>query len=153
MDNFEQNYYNPENPFSDEKKRPALLTTLCILTFIGSGISALAYLILTIFNIDFATLGQMYGSFPGVQETYDAIAEVSQWKFFILALVYIASFAGAVFMFKMKKAGFHLYTCAQLALLIVLYFLLGGVFKPGMSSYFLVVLFVGLYALNYKELE
>jgi len=153
MENFEQTSYNPENPFSDEKQRPALLTVLCILTFIGSGLSALSYLCFAFLNFNTVALGEMYSSFPGFQESYNAFLEVEQWKFFIIALLYIASVVGAALMLKMKKTGFHFYTCAQLAILITFYFLLGGAFKPNIFSYFLVFLFVGLYALNYKKLE
>jgi len=53
-----------DNVSGQEGKRPTLLTVLCILTFIGSGLSTLLFLLAT---IAFGAVSGMMGKVPGME--------------------------------------------------------------------------------------
>ncbi|MCD4747483.1 MAG: hypothetical protein K8R58_14395, partial [Bacteroidales bacterium] len=103
---------------TDEKsyKRPDLLTVLCILTFIGSGIRAFSSFFISISYNEAITFWE---------ETEFNIPEMeiimSGGKgFFVTGFIfYTVALFGAIQMWKLKKIGFHLYTVAQILLLIL----------------------------------
>jgi len=141
-----------ENQF-EENKRPGFLTFLCILTFIGSGLSLLSHLLSPIV----APLAleimreSSFASIPGMIEAYEQILEVPVWQFYVFAFCSATSIIGAVYMMKMKKIGFHLYTIAQLAILFISQFVVGGNLKPKISDLLITLVFIGLYAMYYKK--
>lgn len=110
-------------PIKDEKpKRTELLKVLCILTFIGSGISAFANLIMFI-TIDDWKLAYENGLFESFDklfqdEALQILMNVNPRFYLLQALIYVASLAGAMLMWNLKKMGFHVYTVAQILLLI-----------------------------------
>jgi hypothetical protein len=145
--------YNPyEQPF-EEKKRPGFLTFLCVLTFIGSGLSLLSSLIMPAFaSTMLEFLRNSTASLPpNALEIYEQMAITPMWQFCILAFLYATSIFGAIYMLKMKKIGFHFYAIAQITICLVGHFLVGGVYKPGFSGIFFTALFIGLYAIYYKK--
>jgi hypothetical protein len=105
----------------ENKGRPELLTVLCILTFIGSGISMLANGILfLVFDQVREIFSQEEGySFLGSEIDFSFLANISNWFFLSMGLAQALSFTGAYEMFKLKKRGFHLYAIAQITLLIL----------------------------------
>jgi hypothetical protein len=138
-----------ENQF-EENKRPGFLTFLCILTFIGSGLSLLTNLIAPVFApILVDALSQ--SAFSEAAGVYEQMAETPIWQFCLLAFFNAASILGAVYMLKMKKIGFHIYVVSQLVQLCVGQFIIGGFFKPNFFSLTMTVLFIGLYAIYYKR--
>ena len=148
--NYEQPYY--ENQF-EENKRPGFLTFLCVLTFIGSGLSLLSNLMVPIFA---PTLLDMLrgssASLPaGALETYEQMATTPIWQFYLLSFFCATSIIGAVYMLKMKRIGFHIYVISQLIQMAIGQFIIGGNFKPSYSSLFITVIFIGLYAIYYKK--
>ena len=146
MENLNE-YYN--NPY-EEKKTPGFLTFLCILTFIGSGLSLLTNLFAPMFaSIPVDAIKQ--SAFSEAAGAYEQMAETPIWQFYILAFLCACSIMGAVYMLKMKKIGFHIYVIAQLAQMCIGQFLLGGYFKPNYFSIFMTILFIGLYAIYYKR--
>jgi len=150
MENY--NEYTPyENQF-EENKRPGFLTFLCILTFIGSGFGLLSNLLMPIFAPIFLELLQESAfSTPSVIEAYEQMIATPVWQFYISAFLCAASILGAVYMLKMKKIGFHIYTVAQLTQLLVAQFLYGGNLSPKITDLLLTLLFIGLYAIYYKK--
>ncbi|MGC8864160.1 MAG: hypothetical protein ACP5O2_00410 [Bacteroidales bacterium] len=94
-------------------QRPDMLSALCILTFIGSGVGAFVY---WTYGLFFSELQSMYESgaltFPGL----DVILSGGQKYFLSGAVLFSASLTGAILMWKMRAAGFHLYTAAQVLL-------------------------------------
>ncbi|MBU1367864.1 MAG: hypothetical protein KJ578_11860 [Bacteroidetes bacterium] len=99
-------------------RRPQLLTILCIISFLGSGLGAVSNLfvffnhdsIITLFNDDaFESFGYDFSLFAQIKRNY----------FIIAALLQIVSFNGVRLMWRLQRAGFHLYAIAQLLMLIV----------------------------------
>jgi len=150
-----ENYIDPipyENPM-EENKRPGFLTFLCVLTFIGSGMSLLTNLVLPMVApivLDYLR-GTSFADAPGVMEQYEQMATTPVWQFYIAAFFCATSLLGAIYMLKMKKIGFHIYAISQLLILAVSQFLLGGRLKPGYFDLFITLLFIGLYAIYYKK--
>jgi hypothetical protein len=103
------------------EKRSDLLTVLCILTFIGSGMSMMAngILFLTIEPVKQLLEQQSTYSFLGSEINMDFLLDISPVFFLLQSLTLLVSIIGATQMWHLKKAGFHLYTVAQILLLIL----------------------------------
>lgn len=103
------------------KKRPELLTAFCVLSYIGSGMGALVY---SMYGLFYPSMRQMFESgeinFPGL----DILMTGGQKYFITGSVLFSASFAGVFFMWKLKSIGFHLYTGAQILLLLLPFLLL-----------------------------
>jgi hypothetical protein len=131
-----------------ESKRPLLLTVLCILTFIGSGLNIFSSLFIGIFFEQFVSVALEIAekfNLPGVE----SITQAPRLFFFSSALFYIGSLAGAVFMWNMRKIGFHIYTVSQILLIIApMYFMkLPG---PSLLEVILSALFIILYSIHLR---
>lgn len=146
-----------ENPFEEEKqpnKRPAFLTVLCILTFIGAGFSILSELIVLFLpssvmegmQLQFA---DMLGE-AQAEEMVASFALASKLAPYQLVLS-ILSLMGAILMFQLKRMGFYLYTLAQVSL-VVLPGLIGGQWTIFWSAFWALV-FIVLYAVNLKSMK
>jgi len=140
----------PHEPGTEIKpERPVLLTVLCILTFIGSGLNLFSSLMISLFFATFKEVSVTLAKtmkLPGM----DMILGADRLFFIASALLYASAITGAYFMFGLKKAGFHIYTIAQILLVISpMYF-----FKLNGASVFLDVLlagaFVSLYSIHLK---
>jgi len=138
-----------ENPF-EENKRPGFLTFLCVLTFIGSGFALLSNLITPVFAPMLMNVVQesSFASIPGYIEAIEKIMATPIWQFYLLALFCTTSILGAVYMLKMKKIGFHIYTVSKLVQLCIARFLMA---ETNFFSWFITLLFIGLYAIFYKK--
>ena len=103
------------------KKRTEQLTILCILTFIGSGMSMFAngLLFLTIEPIKQLLEQQDTYTFLGTEINMDFLLDISPMFFLLQSLTLIVSIIGAYQMWNLKKIGFHLYTISQIILLIL----------------------------------
>jgi hypothetical protein len=129
--------------------RPPMLTMLCVLTFIGSGLMMISFMMLGLFYDTFVTTAkETYKNLPGL----DIILETPPWAFTLTALANALSFAGALLMWKMRKKGFHAYTLAQFILL----FLSSFAIYPGSISFgdlLLSLMFVLLYASHLRVMH
>lgn len=97
-------------------ERPVLLTVLLILTFLGSGMGAISYLFVSMSHDEvMRILKEVYSDFPGIELILSAKESYFTIGFFLSAI----SFMGAVMMWKLKKAGFHFYTAAQIFMIIL----------------------------------
>ena len=108
----------------DEKKLPQLLKILLILTFIGSGLTLFSNFIIFLFFQPMKALLESQGSLDtykllGTTMDLKPFFSISPYFYFTQALLSALSLAGAILMWQLKKIGFHLYTIAQLCLLIV----------------------------------
>ena len=121
-------------------KRPGLLTVLCILTFIGSGLATLFFLLATV------GMGALLSSVPGM----DALAGGGTAMFAVSTVLAAASLFGAIQMWKLKKMGFFIYAGANVVAL-VLPLAFGGAFST-MGAIF-TILFIVLYYLNVKHMH
>lgn len=166
-----------ENPFVSETApapRPAFLTVLCILTFVGSGWAVLSNLFSLFLagavnqsvqveqyanmagGLEGANAGFMTGFLSSSVELMQALALHAREIAVINLVLALASVIGAVLMFFLRRAGFPLYVVAQLLMLFVTpYFggfssvVLLGMFFSGA----LTLLFIVLYAVNLKHLR
>jgi len=132
----------PEVP--SEPKRSQLLTILCILTFLGSGLNVFSSLFIALFFRSFQVIAQEISeqfNLPGME----ILVNATPGFFLVSGLLYIGSVTGAVLMWRMRKTGFHVYTIAQILLLIApMYFLS----MPGPSV--IELLFSGLFIILYS---
>lgn len=130
-------------------KRPALLTVLCILSFIGSGLSVLVWLLLTV------GIGSFLGFLENIPGFSDAMAGSGAGLgvgIMVLNLVLNGgTLAGAIMMWQMKKLGFWIYSGA-----FVLQFILPLILMDARFSIFgliIMALFITLYGLNLKHMK
>ena len=106
---------------NEPPKRTQLLQVLCILTFIGSGLSLVSNL--TMFML-IDMINELYnnGSFSiwleGMNaEAFEILISVDRSFFMAQAAVYVLAIFGAYQMWNLKKIGFHFYTIAQILLI------------------------------------
>ncbi len=135
-----------EKQIEQPKKRPELLTILCILTFIGSGLQGISNIF--VFSNQELIIEQFIDS-PFYNEDMHKYFETDS-KFFLLnSMVYFTSLLGAIYMWRLKKIGFHLYTMSQIAVLFIF-----SIYKPmpGIPTLEIIVtgLFIFLYYRNLK---
>ncbi len=125
-------------------KRPQLLTILCILTFIGSGLGVFGFLIVAVnYENTMEIMRNVYANMPEAAFLLHAPRD-----FFLISFVLSASSVlGAIMMWNLRKIGFHLYTSSQLIYLVVPFIYFGGETNPIMNI-ILTALFVYLYARN-----
>ncbi len=130
-----------ENNTPSQEKRPKILTILCILSFIGSGMGMIAYLFYRLMFNEVETMieeGQF--AFPGIE-----ILMSGGNKYFLMgSLLYLISFAGVLFMWKMRAIGFHLYTAAQILMLILPFLALENYPVP-FVDFIITLIFILLY--------
>jgi len=133
----------------DEQQQPSpneavpnlvLLRILCVFTFVGSGLGALSYGIIGLVHAYFS---ENLSLIPDEQnrELIEIMLSAGRLFFFLNAILYAVSFAGAVLLWKMKKAGFHLYTASQLMILILPLAYIKGFPTQGFTI-FLTLLFI-----------
>ncbi len=155
--------------------RPMFLTVICILSFIGLGMSVISNLV----NLAFGTFSSSL--YPLVQEGFEqALNEVdatepaasalleqifsSILKLFevmpllagISLVLTIVALIGVIFMWTLKKTGFYLFTAAKVVMIFVPMMLIGVNFMSAMmaiGSLFVAAIFVTLYALNLKAMK
>lgn len=139
-------------PQAGNTQRPGGLTLLCVLTFIGSGINALTYLFMAA-NLQTVkdmllysdTYAELYASVPGMEAAIGHVVSLGPGFFWMQTLLYLASLAGAILMFRRLFAGFHVYTIAQCLLILWSMYQTGWGVPWG--TIFLSGAFVALYAM------
>lgn len=129
-----------------KEKRPTFLSVLCILTFIGGGINAFSNLMVFIFydaSMKFAAEMVKTFKIAGM----DPFLAAKPGYFAATAVINALAVAGAIWMWQLRKPGFHIYTISQiLVILAPMYFfhlptpdffsiLLSGIFVMLYSSY------------------
>jgi len=139
------------DPTLNQPIRPKLLTILCILTFIGSGMNFFSSFMVSVFHETFMTVGAEVAErfeLPGI----DMILNANPAFFWLSTLFYILSFTGAWMMWNLKKAGFHFYTIAQILLILspMYFFQLPG---PALPDIILSGTFIILYSTHLKQLS
>jgi len=123
--------------FTAQKKRPTLLSVLCILTFIGN----LPGIFLGFFVFIY------YDFFIGLLAEYDitfAIAEMGRYMFLLTSFLSALTLFSVIMMWRLKKVGFFIYTATHIVNVIVSFSIFSLIFSG---------IWVGLYAINYKEMD
>ena len=122
---------------AQENKRPVFLTVLCILTFVGSGLSLLFALIGLVAA---GAIESFASSIPGMPE----MGDVGILQQIIRIVLLGGSLFGAIMMLKLKKLGFYLYAVANIAILIMSFGIWGLVITAG---------FIVMYGVNFKAMK
>jgi hypothetical protein len=104
-----------------DQKRPLLLTILCILTFVGSGLTLFSNTVIYLMFDQFRTLFASHPNmdFLGTKMDFSFIFNLNRLYFLFQGVFSGLAFAGAFLMWNLKKSGFHLYVLSQLILLII----------------------------------
>jgi len=120
------------------------LKILCVITFIGSGLGFISYGIIGLIHNLFS---ENLSLIPDEQnrELIGMMLSAGRIFFFLNAILYAVSLAGAILLWKLKKMGFHLYTASQLLLLILPLAYIKGFPMPG-ASIFMTILFIWGYS-------
>jgi hypothetical protein len=137
------------NPVGESRPgRPKLLTILCILTFIGSGMNFVSSVMISVFYDQFTILAEdISKSFhlPGLE----MLLEGKSIFFAVSAFIYVGCICGAYLMWRLKKTGFHVYTVFQILLILSpMYFL--HLPSPSLPDLILSGTFIILYGSNLK---
>lgn len=143
-------------------KRPTFLTVLCILTFVGAGISLIMN-IMSYFTYsamasssdmlsDLGAQGEQVGaamSMLGLDPAKMATSAI------IVAILNVVILAGALMMWKQKKVGFYIYVVGELVQAVIPVIVIGGL-AGGMSVVLMgivAIVFIILYGLNLKHMS
>jgi len=134
-----------------QNKRPRLLATLLILTFLGSGITLFSNTIIFGFFHSFQNIFSAQGkiNFLGSEMDLSSFLSISRNFYLLQALFSALSLSGAILMWNFRKVGFHLYAMAQIVLLIIPKLFISGLPFPAFELS-ISALFVYLY---YKHLQ
>jgi len=119
-----------------ENIKPQLLKVLLILTFIGSGLTLFSNLFLFGFFDQIKAMLSAQGSsysFMGTTMDLTPFFQINSVFYLIQGLLSGMALTGAIFMWDMKKKGFHFYALAQISLLIVPKLFIRGLPFPGME--------------------
>lgn len=130
-------------------KRSDLLTILCVFTFIGSGLAAFSNLFIYLSFEEMLTIVEDYDvDIPG----FDMMMSGGR-RFFITGFIlYTFSWVGALQMWKLKKIGFHLYTGAQIFILLLPAIMIPS-YPFSIFSLLFTAVFIGGYAINLKFMK
>lgn len=148
-------------------QRPQFLTTLCILSYIGSGLWALFSIIgmvasswiMSLLGIGMATAMENPEAIEGIDpaqleqatEAANGIMGMGTTFFILIFLVSLVlaavSILGVAKMWKQKKSGFIMYSVVNGLMLIL--FLIGGSWGAAIFS----AAFIGMYAANLKHMS
>ena len=130
---------------SESEKRPVLLTVLCILTFIGSGLGILVWLFAI---IGLGSILGFLGNIPGFSTGGGESTIIVPIVLLLLAIVLLLS---AIMMWKLKKMGYYLYVLVKVLGIILPIILMGSIFK--ITGLIIPVIFIVLYGLNLKAMS
>ena len=147
------------------KKRPVFLTVLCILTWIGSGITVLSGLFSLIALESIKTNYYTLQDAPGMNwgevtlENYVFWSSVSN----IVGLISgIACVLGALLMWKLNKTGFYLYIFGSVIAVVVSFISMKalmpvelawvGIITAALSA-LLAIAFIIMYGVNLKHMK
>lgn len=108
------------NPLENGSKpiRPLLLTVFAILSFVGSGMSALSNLFVY-FNHHLIVEMVNSGSFDQFDFDLSLFTDTNRNYFIFMGLLNTISFSGVRMMWRLHRAGFHWYSISQILMLIV----------------------------------
>ncbi len=132
--------------FPDKAQRPALLTVICILSFVSSGLSGISLFMVYVSFGEIAPMIQdLSDGFPGME----LFARAPKNFFLSGAVLNLFSFIGINLMWRIKKAGFHFYTGGQVLMLFLPMIYIQDYPLPVLDG-IITALFIGLYATHYK---
>jgi len=143
-----------KNVFTEEEQKSPSFKVFLMMSMIYGGLSVFSNLVIY-GMIDFVRQtfeGKENVNFMGMELDLSLFINTDKNFFLFQTILFAFSFAGALYMWKGRKIGFHFYTAAQILLLIVATVYLTGMPFP-FFEVMLTVLFVYVYAKNLKFLK
>lgn len=143
---------NEEIPFSENseeftEQRPKFLSVLCILTFIGSGISSS----LDLFSFFFRDL--IFNSSINSSGYYEDYIYSEKWMYLVDFSLSITSIIGAILMFNLRKKGFYVYLISNITLIFTPSFSTLNLNIDFSGLMFVTAPFIILYGLHLKHMK
>ena len=152
----------------EQKKRPTGMTILLVLSLINACWYILRSIIMYFTTpimtkmLDDGQFEEMIQSFSSFGEDFtnamtdsmNMLTQISPNYYLILLALFIASLIGVIKMFKNDKRGFHIYSIAQLCMLIAHSVFVYPLQKPSpfVSDLLLTAIFILLYYLYFKRM-
>lgn len=128
------------------------LRIVLVLSFIGSGFSCLSYLVSGVFyDVFLQTISAITSANSEMAVMADLFASFPRLLFIALGVFYGISLWGAIFMWNLKKSGFHAYTLSQLVVLVLPALFMGKAYF-GIGDAMLTLLFVAYYYFTLRRL-
>ena len=157
--NTEQEYQNFENP---EPQRPTGLSIACVLSFINAGFQFLSNIFWFLAYNTIQSLGQdedylemMEKFMPDtgeIEAAMQAQLAISRVSYLITALLFVGSFIGVLYMWKLQKRGFHIYAISQILILIATAVFVTSITGASIvSPAVLTVIWIGIYFIYYRK--
>lgn len=156
-------------------KRPVFLTIVCIISFVGLGITmfkslfafALGQLSSSVYSLAQngmeEALNQMRISdptaLPLVENIFEAVLKLINVFPALFGITFVLSgvaLAGVILMWNLRKSGFYMFCAAKAIMVFIPMMLIGVNFISviiSATSFMVTVIFITLYALNLKTLE
>ena len=134
-----------------QESRPQILSLFLIMSMVNGALSSFSNWVIY-GMIDFIRKlfeGEESVKMMGMDFDLSLFMNTDKNFFLFQGILYIFSFAGALMMWKYRKAGFHLYTISQILLLIVATVYLTGMPFP-LFDVLLTGMFVYIYAKHLK---
>ena len=154
---------------TDQKKRPTGMTILLVLSFINACWNILRSIVMYLTTPvmtkmledgQFDEMMQQFSSFgedftKAMNDSIHILTQINTNYYLILLVLFIASLVGVIKMFKGDKRGFHIYSIAQICMLIDHSMFVYPLQKPSpfTSDLIITVLFILLYYLYFKRMQ
>ena len=152
-----------------EQKRPTGMTILLVLSFINACWNILRSIIMyfttpimskMLEDGQFEEMTQSFSAFgedftKAMTDSMNILTQISPNYYLILLVLFIASLVGVIKMFKSDKRGFHIYSIAQILMLIDASVFVYPLQKPSpfISDLLLTAIFILLYYLYFKRMK
>jgi len=130
---------------TERNKRPAFLSALCILTFLGSTMGFIGYFLASLLFERSTELIIKYSSWHSVDQ-------ISPLYFTALMALFALSLSGAIRMWKRHRNGLFIYGFSQLIILFLPVFWINWQAFSTSNAIFTFV-FISGYALNWRWLK
>ena len=154
---------------TDQKKRPTGMTILLVLSFINACWNILRSIVMYLTTPvmtkmledgQFDEMMQQFSSFgedftKAMNNSIHILTQINTNYYLILLVLFIASLVGVIKMFKNDKRGFHIYSIAQICMLINSSVFVYPLQKPSpfFSDLMFTLIFILLYYLYFKRME
>lgn len=152
-----------ENTTLETKKMPGFLKVLCILSFIGVGISIIMSIVGYVGLSALSSMSSTLSSFSEGTEmntavsSMDALIKNGALYYILLIVAALVCLVGVIMMWKLKKTGFYIYVIGEIAPIILPFVLLGGFGVLGTMALIMGMIFpiafIIMYALNLKHMS
>ena len=154
---------------TEQKKRPRGMTFLLVLSFINACWNILRSLVMYITTPriteminsgqfeemmqPFSAMGEEFSK--SMNESLNILSQINPNYYLILLVLFTVSLVGVRRMFKSDKRGFHLYSIAQICMLIAHSVFVYPLQKPSpfTSDLLLTAIFILLYYLYFKRMD